>query len=108
MTAKKGHKCCECLGEIKEGDKYERFFGVYDVGPEEYKTCLDCTSVRDAFFCGGRVFGAMWEDIIEHIRNCYSDGSSPKQEKINKLTPEAREKILDMVEESWEERENTG
>ena len=41
-TARKDHKCCECLEPIRPGQKYERIFSVYDGAVNAYKTCEFC------------------------------------------------------------------
>ena len=43
--ARKAHKCCECRGEIKPGELYEYFSGIWDY-PETFKTCLECAELR--------------------------------------------------------------
>lgn len=40
--ARKPHKCCECGGIIKPGERYEHASGVWEWGPDSYKTCADC------------------------------------------------------------------
>jgi len=48
-TARKPHKCCECLEEIKPGQKYEKIFSVFDGGIQTYKTCEFCAKEYEAF-----------------------------------------------------------
>ena len=40
--AKKTHKCCECGGNIKPGEKYYRATGVWDGELSSFKICPDC------------------------------------------------------------------
>lgn len=47
VSARKLHRCSECFGGIKPGEKYERVFVVYDGYADTYKTCLHCKSARD-------------------------------------------------------------
>lgn len=43
--AAKEHKCYECQGVIKKGDKYDIHSGRDDNGFYEYKWCNDCTEL---------------------------------------------------------------
>jgi len=45
--ARREHKCCECQGIIKPGEKYHIFKGCWEGKWDEFKTCLDCIEVRD-------------------------------------------------------------
>jgi len=40
--ARKAHRCCECHGVIKPGERYEHARGIWEWGAESYKTCADC------------------------------------------------------------------
>ena len=92
--ARKEHTCCECGETIPKGALYRYESGIWEGEPQDYKTCLDCISVRDAFFCGS-VFGSVWEDMRDMVYD-YKEVSS---EKINSLTPKAREKVIALVDE---------
>lgn len=69
VTARKEHDCCECGdGAIKPGQQYEKISGIWDDGPETYKTCLSCKEIRDHFSCGnGWLFGYLWEDLQQNF-----------------------------------------
>jgi hypothetical protein len=43
------HRCCECGNAIGRGDQYEYFSGVWDYGPNNFKTCLLCAAERKRF-----------------------------------------------------------
>ena len=92
--AKKEHRCCECGRQILIGEKYRYESGVWGYGPDSHKTCLDCISVRDVFFCSW-TFGAIWEDMHELVLDY--DGGLPAK-KINAVTTAARELIVDIVD----------
>ena len=96
--AKKDHVCTECYRKILPGEKYERVFGKWDGAVETYKTCSDCLSVRDVFFCGSWGYTSIWEDLYSHIAEGSIDSDC-----LVALTPRAREKVCEMIEESWEE-----
>lgn len=44
--ARKEHRCCECRGVIKAGERYQRASGVWGDGPMRFKTCPDCAALR--------------------------------------------------------------
>lgn len=46
-TARKRHRCCECLGWIEPGEKYQLITGVWDSHGQSFKTCLQCDALRD-------------------------------------------------------------
>ena len=92
--ARKEHTCCECGETIPKDALYRYESGIWEGEPQDYKTCLDCISVRDTFFCGF-VFGSVWEDMRVMVYD-YGEVSS---EKINSLTPKAREKVIALVDE---------
>lgn len=93
--AKKNHQCGECGREIKVGETYRYESGVWDDGPDSHKTCMDCISVRDAFFCSF-IFGQVWDDIRELVFD-YDGELSGK--KLLSLTPAARAKVCDLIDD---------
>lgn len=95
-TAKKNHECCECGRIINTGEKYRVESGVWDGEPARFKTCIDCISIRDAFFCNGYIYTQILEDLDNHIQD--SDGQI-SSEAIALLTPDARDRVLDMLDE---------
>ncbi len=46
--ARKAHKCDECAGQIKRGERYERVNGKWEGCISTFKTCVWCLAVRDA------------------------------------------------------------
>lgn len=98
--ARKEHKCCECGDAIKRGDKYEETTGIWDGKPNRYRTCLDCLSVRNAFFCDGWFYTFVWENLYEHLRDC---AHTTPTEALAKLTPDARASVCEFIEELWDE-----
>lgn len=48
-TAAKAHRCCECHGVITKGEKYEYVSGIWDEGPNDFKTCAACVETRDEY-----------------------------------------------------------
>ena len=47
FTARKIHTCCECSGEIKKGQYYEKDFIVHDGSVSSFKTCQYCLNTRE-------------------------------------------------------------
>lgn len=45
--ARKAFQCCECGAPIMVGDRYHYFSGIWDHQPGHYRTCLECSQVRD-------------------------------------------------------------
>lgn len=45
--ARKEHRCCECCGFIQRGENYLYQSGIWDGEPSDYKTCSDCTALRE-------------------------------------------------------------
>jgi len=98
-TARKKHRCGECLKDINPGDKYEYVSGIWDGVPHSYKTCLDCKSVRDVFFDGWS-YTQIWDDFHDNF-----DPDSIPEKCIAALIPTARDKVCQWIEDSWDEKE---
>ena len=56
-TARKPHRCCECRGTIRAGEKYELTKGVWDHQGQTFKTCADCAALRKVVHRG---YGEDW------------------------------------------------
>ena len=101
--ARKEHTCCECHRKIKTGENYEYVFGVWDHTPSTHKTCNDCLSFRNQFFENGYYFEQIWDDFRENFGYI---GAVVPESCIAALTPRAREKVCEFIEEQWEREEN--
>lgn len=99
QKARKVHICCECGRKIMPGEKYERTSGMWDGAMQTFRICADCLSVLDSFFCDGRTFECMWDDLYEHIRCMRGEIASSC---LVSLTPAARKDVCEMIEEQWE------
>lgn len=64
--ARKEHRCCECGGIIKVGERYERVEGLWDDVWATFKTCLPCVRIRNEFCPTGFVF----EELRETLYAC--------------------------------------
>jgi hypothetical protein len=97
VTARKQHKCCECRRVIERGETYRKESALYDGSVTTYKTCIDCSSIRDAFVCSW-----YWGEILEAVENTITDNYCDISESgIASLTPAARDRICEMVEDCW-------
>lgn len=97
-VAKKEHTCCECGRTIMPGEKYTNESGMWFGKFQIYKTCSDCMSVRDEFFCSF-IYGEIWERIAERIDE---DGGEISFVKLAELTPRAREQFC-QIWEDWQD-----
>jgi len=100
VKARKEHKCCECSRTILVGEIHEYVAGKWDHLVVQHRTCADCASVRDAFFCS-YTYTTLWEDLWSHLM----DGESLDWDCIALLTPRGREMVCDTIEEAWGEEE---
>jgi hypothetical protein len=99
VRARKIHKCGECSREILPGEQYEYATGgCSDSIIDQHKTCADCLSVRDSFFCNGWMYGVMWEQLWEHI---FDMGGEIDSSCIVPLTPKAQGDVCDLIEQVW-------
>ena len=69
--ARKDHRCAECGGPIRRGDRYLRTTGKWDGEVSTIKTCVHCLAALDAmrsrYPCFCYVFGALHEHLGEDI-----------------------------------------
>jgi len=100
--AKKEHVCCECGEKILPGSTYEYTVGRWEAGFRVYKTCLDCISMIASFFCDGFGYTTIWEDLAEHID---AMGGEISSDCLIPLTPKARAKVCQMIEDYWDEED---
>jgi hypothetical protein len=97
-TARASHTCTECGREIRAGEKYEKVVGAVDGDLETFKTCRDCLSVRESFFCGAWVLCCIWSDLEDHIQELR--GEIPSSCLVP-LTSTARKRVCDLIEQAW-------
>ena len=69
-VARKPHKCCECGGTIFYKERYLYISGVWDSRGESYKTCSDCSELRNVVnsttsYDDGCCLGGLREYIME-------------------------------------------
>jgi hypothetical protein len=94
------HICDECQRTVKQGEWYFRETFWHEAVIETHKTCEDCYSLRQVFFSSGWCFGNIWLDMKYTIQDSDGDISVTC---ILELTKPARDKVLDMIEDTWNE-----
>lgn len=97
-VARKRWKCGECGGIIAVGEKYACFSGKADDRWFLARTCMDCHSITEHLFCG-YIYGCVWSQLSDHL---HESGGEIGWTKIAKLTPKARGKVCDLIEQCWE------
>ena len=99
--ARKKHSCLECGRDILPGESYLYESGKWESGFKEFKTCADCQSMRDTFYCGLHYFGMIWDDLRAHIKDmdCHVSGDC-----ILALTHAARNRVFEIIEACWQSR----
>lgn len=101
-TARKEHRCGECGKLINKGEKYELYRGVWEGEIHCEKTCLDCVTLREAFYTkGGYMFGNIKDAVREHV--LYELHGDVSSDCILPLSPGARDFVFDLVQEAWAE-----
>lgn len=98
--ALKMHTCFECNRIIHKGEEYRREILKHGSKMFHHKYCEDCLSVREVFFSSGWLYGELWEQMTDFIGDV--DGRISEYQ-LTQLTKDARDKVLDMMEEYWNE-----
>lgn len=101
VKARKAYQCCECRETINIGDEYEHYTGTHEGSIFHHKTCKDCVSLRDAYFCN-YYFGDVWELFRQHV---YESNGEVCLEPMEKLTPRAKAKACEVIDEFWREED---
>lgn len=101
-TARKEHICTECSRAILLGEKYTNEKVKWEKEFNTFKTCIDCLSIRNTFFCDGWYYTMLYEYLQEHINEMDGEIS---EDCIVELTPIAREKVCSMIENYWKDHE---
>lgn len=97
-TAKKEHKCSECKRIIKPFEKYEYASGLWEGKFLIFKTCSDCLSIINEFFCDGHLYEGIKESLYEHLQDMNGETD---EDCLVALTPGARAFVCNMIEEIW-------
>lgn len=84
-------KCHECGRPIERGTSYHRVGGKHDGEMWTMKICTDCKEIGDVFYCDGRLYGMLWEDMIESVFPVLTTASKC----FKKLSPSAKAFMLE-------------
>lgn len=103
VTSTKKYKCVECSCAIPSNTLYHIEVAINDGVTEEYKTCMDCMSVREHLVCDF-YYEQIWCLIESQLKYEINDTSIPWA-KIGRLTPTARNKVCEIIEQNWAEDE---
>ncbi len=76
--ARKEHKCSECKGIIKKGEKYHYISGLWNGEWSEFKICIPCNNIARDFCPGGYDLGQLRFTIkecldIDYLSNYQDD-----------------------------------
>jgi hypothetical protein len=58
-----GLKCFECARPIAVGERCEQVTGEFERESIDWRTCMDCAEIGDAFSHTMRVHGLLWEQF---------------------------------------------
>jgi hypothetical protein len=69
FRTRKDRRCDECGRLIKQGERYENAFMVYEGHGSTFVTCEHCKVGAQWLLenCGGYLHNAVWADLEEHI-----------------------------------------
>jgi len=102
VIAKKTHWCCECGRKISTGERYENARGKWYGGFQVFKTCANCLSIQ-SLFCSDPAHRELYPALIEEI---YESGDGECiANNLDKLTPAARAKVCEILDEYWKEKQ---
>jgi len=90
---------------IKKGEKF--FYGTHFIPgekPRNSKTCTDCKSIENNFFNGGWLVGSMVDDLENYFNDSWQEDLPSSC--ISQLTPAARDRVCDILQE-FQEAENS-
>ncbi len=94
IQARKEHVYCECGRKINKNERYECYKLIYDGEISRFKTCLDCISLRDAFFDSWS-FTNIWNDFHEYIDE--ANGDEINWSALSKLTDPAQDMAFEYI-----------
>jgi len=98
--AQKIHRCGECGRQILPKEEYEYTKGFWEGLWEVHKTCKDCLSIRDEFFCNNHIYGMVLEHLWDNVQDL--DGNVPEKCLLS-LTKNARLTVCNIIDNYWEE-----
>jgi hypothetical protein len=101
--AKERWTCDECDSVMNVGDEYEYASGILSGELHEHRTCKDCLSIAEAFFCS-RMHGGLFDDLEDYLED-YNPEDDCYAKAVLKLTDVARKKVQEIFERVIADRE---
>lgn len=92
------YPCYECGRMIRAGESHLFEKTVFDGRFKEYRTCVDCHSVRE-HLVESFYYGRVWETVYDCVLEC---GDHLPWVRFAKLTPLARARIFEHIESLWD------
>lgn len=78
--AKKSHICCECDREIKPGERYHKFTGLWKGEWMTFRTCLPCYRIREEYCNTGYIFGELRNELWDCFGFDYVTGEEAEDD----------------------------
>lgn len=98
VTIKRNCKCFECGVLIVAGTEHQQCGGKYEDEWKNWRFCLLCAEIADAFCCDGRGFGTLWQSVEDDLFPRLTTGCLAKLK-----TAAAKQHLLDKWNE-WKFR----
>jgi hypothetical protein len=97
VRAAKDHKCYECGGMIRKGERYRYHTLFYDGTISNFKLCLACDALVRAFFQNGWIYGSIISDLDDYLYESWQEDLPSNC--ISKLPPAARDRVCDILQD---------
>jgi len=99
-VAYSSYRCDECGRKIEAGETYELFVGKPS-GEKSFihRTCADCLSLLDHFFCESYICGKVIEQLEEYVHGV---GGEIQSDRLAMLTPSAAGIVLELIDDYLE------
>jgi len=102
VVCRKPHECVECKRTIEAGEKAEYIAGKWEGEVITSYTCTECREIAKVIARCGYCIGCLWDDFCVAVRE-YED--EIPWTPIAELSKQARDKVLEYIDEVWKEME---
>lgn len=96
------HTCVECKRVIPPGEEYHLSIYRGEEGYYNHIVCGDCQSLIDTYICT-YYFSKLWDGFSDVVAD--SEADSFLDDRLAKLTPAARDHVIQIVNDSHASRE---
>lgn len=76
-------KCYECGRPIRVGAEFERVTGECDREAIDWRTCMDCVVIAEAFSEEGRMHGGLWDSLEDYGFESFTTGCLTRMERAS-------------------------